>query len=53
MFSIGFVHRVEQPGHPSDPRLDGREPKFGKRSSTPEAHRLATGSIVGDNEWVT
>ena len=26
---------------------------IGNRSSTPDAHRFTTGSIVGDSEWLT
>ena len=54
MLLVGLVHRLQQPRHPADAGLDGGEAQsLGKRSSTPEAQRLATGSMVGDSECET
>jgi len=45
---------VEQPGHPADAGLDGGEAQTsGTAPETPEAHRFATGSMVGDSECET
>ena len=52
MLAIDLVHHVEQPRHPADPRLDRGEAQF-EAFQDADAHRLATGSMVGDSEWVT